>query len=84
MENLNIDDLKLELQALQAKDTEDAKKAGFKTKDDWTLYKLNHPEMKDEIAEALIDIAKRYNVSLGTLAAIYDKGLSMFLRVQSV
>lgn len=81
MKKLNIEDLKLELTLLQRADTEEALKQGFTEKDKWILHKINSKE-NDEIAEAIIDISKRYNVPVYNLAQKFDKsGFTMYLRV---
>ena len=82
MKKIDIKDLELELKVLQKKDTEDALEQGFTNKDDWALHKLNTNE-KDEVADALIEMGKRYKISPENLAVSFDKRLSMYLRVQN-
>ena len=82
MKQIDIKDLELELKVLQKKDTEDALAQGFTNKDDWALHKLNTNE-KDEVADAIINMAQRYEISQENLAVSFDKSLSMYLRVQN-
>lgn len=94
-----IEDLKLELKALQYKDAEDAvratkniikKERKSKTltdqkqiiKEEW--LKIIEKKGKDEIAEAIIDISKRYDTPIENIAYFFDPvGLSMLYRVQA-
>lgn len=93
-----IEDLKLELKALQYKDAEDAVRATkniIKKRKDETLtdqkqiikeewLKIIEKKGKDEIAEAIIDISKRYDTPIENIAYFFDPvGLSMLYRVQA-
>jgi hypothetical protein len=70
-----IDDFKLELKALQQKDTENANNMGYKTKREWFEYIMK--EKDDEIAKAIMDLAVRYNVPLNTVAYNFDPTMVM-------
>ena len=67
---MTIDNVKLELLALQKKDTEDAINSGFKSKDDWFKYILSSD--KDEVAEAVLDLSKRYDLDENVIANYFD------------
>ena len=77
---MSIEDYKLEIVALQRKDTENAKKNGFKNKDEYFKYIIN--EKKDEIAEAILDIARRYNVDKNIVAYNFDP--TMIVRINKL
>ena len=65
---MTIDDLKLELITLQKKDTINALNKGFKNKSEWFKYVIN--EKEDEVASAILDIAKRYNTSTSNIISL--------------
>ncbi|NLL01417.1 MAG: hypothetical protein GX265_00090 [Mollicutes bacterium] len=73
-------DLKLELELLQKKDYEDALNHGIDNKKDWYEYIIKQD--KDEIAEAVINVAKRYNVLAENVANIFDS--TMVMRITKV
>ena len=77
---MNMDDFKLELKALQNKDMEDAKAAGFEDKDAWVRHIINAE--KDEVAEAVQDLAKRYGVQDNVVAYYFDP--TMFIRLSKL
>ncbi len=77
---MTIEDLKLELLALQRKDTENAKNNGFNNKDDWFKHIITLDN--DEIANAIIDLAKRYNLNENTVASYFDS--TMLYRILRV
>lgn len=94
-----IEDLKLELRALQLKDAEDAlnatkalksKRKNYKSEEEWKekireeWLKIIKEEGKDEIAKAIIDMSKRYDTPVENIAYFFDpNGLSMLYRVQA-
>jgi hypothetical protein len=75
-----LEDFKLELILLQKKDTEDAINRGFKNKDDWFRFVIS--QKKDEVAEAIINLAKRYNVNENVVASYFDS--TMLYRILRV
>ena len=77
---MTIDDLKLELIALQKKDTINALNKGFKNKSEWFKYVIN--EKEDEVASAILDIAKRYSIKDDIVAYHFDP--TMVLRITKV
>ena len=77
---MDIDDFKLELMALQNKDIEDAKAAGFEDKDSWFRYIINSD--KDEVAEAVQNLAQRYGVQETVVAYYFDP--TMLIRLSKV
>jgi len=80
MNSYTIEDFRFELEVLQLQDTKNAKELGFQTKTDWYNYIINQPV--DEIAEAIIDLAERENISAHIIAKYFDKNNeSMIMRV---
>ncbi len=77
---MDIEDFKLELTALQNKDIEDATALGFNNKDSWFKYIINKD--KDEVAEAIIDLAKRYQVQDNVVAYYFDP--TMLIRISKI
>ena len=77
---MDIEDFKLELTALQSKDIEDAKTCGFNDKDSWFKYIINKD--KDEVAEAILDLAKRYQVQDNVVAYYFDP--TMLIRISKI
>ena len=77
---MNIDDFKLELIALQKRDEIDATNNGFNDKDSWFKYIINAP--KDEVAEGIIDLAKRYELDDNVVAYYFDP--TMLIRLSKV
>lgn len=77
---MEISDYKLELMALQTRDTELANEQGFKTKQEWYSHIKNQDT--DEIASAVIDLSKRYNIPLNVVADNFDP--SMVIRVGNI
>lgn len=77
---MTIEDLKLEIKALQQKDTEDAINNGFNNKDEWLKYILN--QGNDEIAKHVQDLAQRYNISDNVIAFYFDP--TMLIRLSKV
>ena len=75
-----LEDFKLELVLLQKKDTEDAINNGFKNKDDWFRYIIS--QKTDEVAEAIINLAKRYNLNENVVASYFDS--TMLYRILRV
>lgn len=75
-----IEDYKLEITLLQKKDTENALTKGFDNKTDWYNYIIK--EETDDIANAILDIAERYNVPALTVALNFDA--SMVPRIKKV
>ena len=75
-----INELKLELMALQLKDTENALNNGFNNKEDWFKYIIN--SNNDEIAQATLDLSQRYNVNENILAIHFDP--TMLLRINKI
>lgn len=75
-----LEDFKLELILLQKKDTEDAINRGFKNKDDWFRYIIS--QKTDEVAEAIINLAQRYNVNENVVASYFDS--TMLYRILRV
>ena len=58
---MNIEDIKLELVALQKLDTQNAINYGAKSKSDWFKQIITN-EDNDVIAESIIDLSTRANV----------------------
>ncbi len=77
---MDIEDFKLELTALQNRDIEDAKNHGFNDKDSWFKFIIN--EEKDEVAEGIINLAKRYEVKDTVVAYYFDP--TMLIRISKV
>ena len=77
---MNIDDFKLELISLQKRDIEDANNNGFKDKDSWFKHIINSE--KDEVAEGIIDLAKRYELNDNVVAYYFDP--TMLIRLSKV
>ena len=77
---MNIEDLKLEIKALQQKDTEDAIENGFNDKDEWFKYIINKDN--DEVALAIQDLSKRYNVDENVIAVHFDP--TMLIRLSKI
>ena len=77
---MNIEDFKLELIALQNKDVEDAKAAGFTDKEEWFKNIIN--AKKDTIAEAIISLADRYKIKDTVVAYYFDP--TMLIRICKV
>ncbi len=77
---MNIEDLKIELIALQKKDTKNALTKGYKDKESWFKHVIN--ESEDEIAEAILDIAKRYQVKENVVAYHFDP--MMIFRISKI
>ena len=77
------EDYLLELKLLQQKDTENAKKIGFDTKKKWFDY-ITKQEV-DEIAEAVISLAERFELPVDVVARHFDvSDESMFMRVGKI
>lgn len=77
---MNIEDLKLELIALQKLDTENALKENITDKRKWLNACLSKPN--DEIAQCIIDLSKRYNIKEIAIAKIFDE--TMVYRVLNI
>ena len=77
---MSIDDFKLELIALQRRDVEDATNNGFNDKDSWFKHIINAE--KDEVAEGIIDLAKRYELDDNIVAYYFDP--TMLIRLSKV
>ena len=77
---MDIEDFKLEIKALQQKDTEDAINNGFNDKDSWFKYIINQEQ--DEVAQSIIDISKRYQVNENIVAINFDP--TMLIRLSKV
>ena len=67
---MDIDNIALEIKALQKKDTEDALNSGFKNKQAWFKHIINSDT--DEVAKAILDLSKRYDVSETVIANYFD------------
>lgn len=65
-----LENYKLEIRILQQKDQETAIDNGFTNKSDWFKYICQQDY--DEIAEAIISIAERYEVPLERVAHDFD------------
>ena len=74
------EDFKLELMALQKKDTMDANEQGFFDKDSWFKHIINAD--KDIVAESIIDLAKRYDIKDTVVAYYFDP--TMLIRLSKV
>lgn len=70
---MNINTYELEILTLQKKDTENALASGYKTKKEW--YDFIIKQDTDEIADAILDIAKRYNLDAATVANTFDPSM---------
>lgn len=77
---MDIEDFKLELTTLQNKDIEDAKEAGFEDKDSWFRHIINAE--KDEVAEAVENLAQRYGVQDTVVAYYFDP--TMLIRLSKI
>lgn len=75
---MNIEDIKLEIIALQKLDTQNAVKSGAKTKTEW-FKTIVTSEEKDVIASSIIDLSNRSNVKPEILANYFDD--TMILRI---
>ncbi len=75
-----LTDLKLELELLQKKDYENAINHDIYNKKNWYEYIITQEQ--DEIAETIIDVAKRYNVLGENIANIFDP--TMVMRIAKV
>ncbi len=75
-----IEDYKLEITLLQKRDTENALAKGFDNKSDWCNHIMK--EETDDIANAILDIAHRYNLPVLTVALNFDA--SMVPRVKRI
>ncbi|MDD4187797.1 MAG: hypothetical protein PHX04_03445 [Bacilli bacterium] len=80
MENNLLENLKLEIIILQKKDYQNALDHGFTNKKEWYNYIIN--SSNDEIAEAIIQLASRYDVLPVNVANIFDS--SMIMRVGKI
>ena len=80
MEEQKLEDFKLEIELLQKKDYQNAIEQGFNNKKDWYEYIIKRPE--DEIAEAIISLAERYQLLVENVANIFDP--TMIMRVGKV
>ena len=76
----DLENYKLEIQLLQEQDTKTAKDNGFETKKAWFEYIIKQEQ--DPIAEAIIDIAIRYDLPLERVA--YDFDSTMTMRVGTI
>lgn len=75
---MNIDDIKLEINALQKLDTQNAINSGIEDKKEW--FKLQVTSNADDvIAESLLDLSSRSEVNPEILARHFDD--TMILRV---
>ena len=77
---MTIDDLKLELIALQNRDMEDAINNGINNKDLWLKHMMESEE--DEVAEGILDLAKRYELDDNVVAYYFDP--TMLIRLSKV
>lgn len=73
---MNIEDIKLELIALQKLDTQNAIKSGAKTKTEW-FKNIVTSDNNDVIASSLIDLSDRANVKPEILANYFDDTMSL-------
>lgn len=80
MENQKLEDFKLEIELLQKKDYQNAIEQGFYNKKDW--YENIMKASNDEIAEAIINLAKRYDLLVENVANIFDS--TMIMRVGKI
>lgn len=75
---MNIDDIKLEINALQKLDTQNAINNGIEDKKEW--FKLQVTSNADDvIAESLLDLSSRSEVNPEILASHFDD--TMILRI---
>ena len=77
---MDINDFKLELVTLQQKDKEDAIKNGFTNKDSWFMHIIKEPN--DEVAEAIVSLAKRYDIDENIVAKYFDP--TMLIRISKI
>ena len=81
---MNIEDIKLELVALQKLDTQNAINYGAKSKSDWFKQIITN-EDNDVIAESIIDLSTRANVKPEILAKyIYEEMNKLFPQISKV
>lgn len=74
---MNIEDIKLEIITLQKLDTQKAIEHNIENKEQWLKECLNME--KDEIAQAIINLAHRVNIKEENIANLFDK--TMIIRV---
>ena len=79
--DLTIEDYRLEILLLQKRDQELALEQGFTTRRAWLENILKQDN--DEVAEAIIDMARRYEVPVETVASNFDPA-TMTARVLKV
>lgn len=80
MKDSRLADYHLEIKTLQVADYKNAVANGFESRASWYNYIIS--QNTDEIAEAIIDISNRYNVSLQRVASDFDP--SMIMRVGKI
>ncbi len=80
MKDYKLDDYKLEIMLLQQKDYNNAQKLGFNNKKDWYDYIINQDN--DEIADAIIKLAERYDILIENAANSFDH--TMLMRVGKI
>ncbi len=80
MKDQRLEDFKLEIELLQKKDYQNAVELNFDNKKDWYEYIIKQAE--DQIAEAIIDLATRYDVPIENVANIFDP--TMIIRVGKI
>lgn len=80
MKDTLLEDYLTEIKALQVADYEKALENNFKTKKDWYNFIIN--QEVDEIANCIISISNRYNISLERVAKDFDS--SMIMRVGKI
>ncbi len=83
MEDTKMEDLKLEINAIQKVDEEEAKRRGYSDRVSWCKHMLT--EESDLIAESVISISDRYEIPLENIAKLFDPSdLTMASRVYQV
>ena len=75
---MNIDDIKLEINALQKLDTQNAINSGIEDKKEWFKFQVTS-NADDVIAESLLDLSSRAEVNPEILASHFDD--TMILRI---
>ena len=77
---MKTEDLRIELKALQRKDTENAITKGFNNKYDW--FKFIIKQNTDEIAQSIQEIAQRYQINENIIAFHFDP--TMIIRLNKL
>lgn len=80
MTDAKLEDYRFEIKALQLADYNNAYENGFTTRESWYNFIVNQDY--DDIAQAIINISKRYQVPLDRVA--YDFDHTMIMRVGKI